>query len=203
MPEPSPGACQIDLCCDERAAACERLSAAEDQRCRAERAAMRLEATLDEAVKQCVTLERLCGTVDHREVLRAIQDVVVNLVGSEELAVFEVTDDGGDLEVTLSTGVSDGRLLPIRLGQGPLGKAAAEGRSWFRGDGTPPGDPDLHAWVPLSVEGRVVAALAVWRLLSHKPELHESDRRVLRLLGSHAGNALYLTSPHPRRSRAA
>jgi hypothetical protein len=31
-------------------------------------------------------------------------------------------------------------------------------------------------------------------MLGHKPRLEEPDRRVLELLGRHAGNALYLTA---------
>ncbi len=200
MPELASCEPQLQPSCQE-ATLRERLAAVEQQRDRAERSVFALGVTLDEVVKQCVALERLCGTVDHREVLRAVQDVVVNLVGSEELAIFELSADGSELAVTQSLGVAGARLAPIRIGEGLLGRAAAEGRAWLEGDGTPLGDPDLHAWVPLLVEGSTVAALAVWKLLPHKPALGDADRRVLRLLGAHAGNALYLTDPRRFRGR--
>src|SRR5258706_11176407 len=36
---------------------------------------------------------RLNGTLDRKEVLSAIQEIVINLIGSEELAVFEPKND--------------------------------------------------------------------------------------------------------------
>lgn len=189
--------------CDESAALREQLAAADLERSQAVQAAAELERRLDEAVNVCVALERLHGTTDRAEVLRAIQDVVINLVGSEELAIYEPSADGFELLAVQTFGVGKARMAPVRTGHGPVGRAFADGRAWVIGDERPSGDPDLTACVPLVAEGKPVAVVAVWRLLPHKPALRDADRRVLQLLGPHGGNALYLTSWRAGRARAA
>ncbi len=170
---------------------------------RAEARVADLEAKLSDAIDYCVALERLHGASDHAEVLRAVQDVVINLVGSEEVAIFEPAADGG-WAVVQSFGVGSARTAPVAEGHGPVGRAAAEGKAWIAGEGpgAQPGDPALTACIPLVAEGRAVAVLAIWRLLPHKPRLRDSDRHVLALLGRHAGRALLLTR-RAGRARAA
>jgi hypothetical protein len=191
-----------EYCCAEHTGLRELLAAAEAERRRAQAAMIDLEEKLSEAINVCVALERLHSSTDHREVLGAIQDVVINLVGSEELAIFEPGDEG-DLVAVQSCGAGEGRLAPVKLGQGAVGRAAAEGKAWVTGDAAPCTEPDLTACVPLVAEDRVVAVLAIWKLLPHKQCLRESDRHVLELLGPHAGRALYLTARHGRPARAA
>jgi GAF domain-containing protein len=151
-----------------------------------------------------VVMERLHGTLEHGEVLAAVQDVVINVIGSEELAVFEPSEDGRELRPVQSFGVEARRLGPIRVGAGPIGRAAADSKAWVIGDGPPPPElPDLTACVPLQAGGRVVGVLAIWRMLRHKPVLGAADRSVLELVARHAATALYLTSlrERPRREQ--
>ena len=180
----------------------QRLAAAEAERRKAQLAMIDLEEKLSDAINLCVALDRLHSSLDHAEVLRAIQDVVINIVGSEELAVFE-PGAGGALVAAQSFGVPAARLAPVTPGHGPIGRAAADGVAWVIGDAAPAGDPDLTAVVPLVAEERVVGVLAIWKLLPQKPELRPSDRQVLALLGPHAGRALFLTAERKRRARAA
>ena len=188
--------------CNEASGLRERLAAAEAERRRAQLAMADLEEKLSDAINLCVALDRLHSTTDHDEVLRAIQDVVINIVGSEELAIFE-PGAGGELVAVQSFGVGAGRLAPVTPGHGPIGRIAAEGKPWVIGDGTPSGDPALTACVPLVAEEQVVGVVAIWSLLPHKPELRPSDRQVLALLGPHGGRALFLTAGRGRRARAA
>jgi hypothetical protein len=200
MPDPKPGTSQPAGCAG-CAALGQRLAAAEDRQRRTLAEVADLEQRLAEAIDLCVALERLHGSTDHAEVLRAIQDVVINLVGSEELAIFEPSA-GGELRAALSFGVAGARLSGVGQGAGPVGRAAAEGQAWVVGAPLASEDPDLTACIPLLVEGRVAGVLVVWRLLPHKPALRDSDRRVLELLGAHGGRALYLTALHGAASAA-
>lgn len=170
---------------------------------RAEARVAELEGKLSEAIDYCVALERLQDAADHDEVLRAVRDVVINLVGSEELAIFESAPDGAWRPVQ-AFGASAARLARAPASDGPVGRIGAEGKGWVVGDGPGayPGDPELTACLPLHAEGRVVAVLAIWALLPHKPRLRDSDRHVLALLGRHAGPALLLTR-RAGRARAA
>ncbi len=151
-----------------------------------------------------VVMERLHGTLEYGEVLAAVQDVVINVIGSEELAVFEPSEDGRELRPVQSFGVEARRLGLQQVGVGPIGRAAADGKAWVVGDGPPPPEfPDLTACVPLQAGGCVVGVLAIWRMLRHKKVLGAADRNVLELVARHAATALYLTSlrERPRREQ--
>ena len=50
---------------------------------------------------------------------------------------------------------------------------------------------------------RVTGALAVWRLLGHKPFLTDSDLELIEVLSTHAGTALYAAGLHERYGKGA
>jgi hypothetical protein len=149
---------------------------------------------VSELCAQVVMLQRLHSTVQHREVLAAFQEIVINLVGCDEFALFTFSEDGRALRPILSVNVDAARLGTVEPGSGPIGRAGAEGRGWTAGDGPRLPDCDgLVASVPLRAADSVVGVLAIWRLLEHKAALLASDRRLLALLSTHAGVALELT----------
>ncbi len=172
----------------------ERLAELEQDHQRASEASVRLEAQMTEQCSQLVMLERLHGTVDHAEVLKALQEIVINLIGCEELALYSAAEGSRELRPELVVGVDASMLGPVQAGSGPIGRAVAEGRGWMVGDGpVPPDCAGLTACVPLRAGGRVVGVLVLWRLLGHKPALTDGDRQMLERLGIHAGTALHLT----------
>ncbi len=140
-----------------------------------------------------VALERLHGGVSRADTLAAIQEIVVNLVGSEELAVFERR--GGALSLVHAFGVAPRTLDGLSLGEGALGRAAAGQLYVANGAATAPGEEDLTAAIPLRAGDAVAGVLAIFRLLGHKPVLGDADHAVFDLLASHAGLALRLRDP--------
>src|SRR6516164_8621394 len=48
---------------------------------------------------------RLHGTLDRAQVLDVIQEIVINLVGSEEMGIFEMEEDGASLRLISSFGI--------------------------------------------------------------------------------------------------
>jgi GAF domain-containing protein len=145
-----------------------------------------------ELAQRCVALERLHAGLSRAETLAAIQDIVVNVVGSEEVAILDRA--GETLRLVQSFGIDPEPLRTVRLGEGAIGRAATTGRLYVAGrEGPPePGDGDLTAAVPLCAGAEVVGVLAIFRLLGHKPGLGEGDQEVFDLLSSHAGLALHL-----------
>jgi len=144
-----------------------------------------------------VALSRLHGTLERAEVMAAIQEIVTNIVGSEELAVYELSPGSSKLELACALGV-DGSRRHIRLGEGVIGRVAAEGEPFVAWDRACAEEPALTACIPLKVGGRVTGALAIYHLLGHKAVLGNLDRQIFDLLGAHAGTALYLTALHQR-----
>jgi hypothetical protein len=139
-----------------------------------------------------VMLERLHGGVSRAELLTALQEIVINVVGSEELAVFERRRDR--LHLVHSFGVEAEPLGEIPLGQGAIGRAAAEGRLYVanRAGAPQPGDERVTAVIPLRLGDEIGGAIAIFRLLGHKPGLDERDEALFGLLSTHVGVALHL-----------
>jgi hypothetical protein len=148
-----------------------------------------------------VALERIHGGLTRAETLAALQEIVINVVGSEELAVFERRGDR--LALVQSFGIDPEPWREVRADRGALGRAA-EGRLYVAGrEGPPaPGEEDLTACIPLRVADRVLGVLAIFRLLGHKPVLGDADRAMFDLLSSHAGLALHLREARERPLRA-
>jgi hypothetical protein len=145
-----------------------------------------------------VAMLRLHGSIDHADVLAAIQEIVVNLVGSEELLIFETNTEGTALVLSSAVGVDSSGLTRVPFGKGIIGECAAAAKTFLAKDGSTPqsreGEADLTACVPLIVEGAVTGAIAIFRLLRHKAKLEAIDHELFALLGSHGASALYCTS---------
>ncbi len=145
-----------------------------------------------------VALSRLHGTLDRAEVLAAIQEIVTNIVGSEEMAVYELSPGSNQLELAWSFGLDGSRGSTVRLGEGVIGRVAAGGEPFVAWDRGCAEEPALTACIPLKVGERVTGALAIYHLLGHKAVLGNLDRQIFDLLGAHAGTALYFTALHLR-----
>jgi hypothetical protein len=144
-------------------------------------------------------LRQLHEATTHAAVLDAIQEIVVNLVGSEELVVLEA-ERGGALRVARTFGLEPAAFEGLRQGEGPLGEAALGpavlaapdprlGALGGRACGGA-GAPAPTAVVPLRAGGSAAGAVLVYRLLGHKPRLGPSDLDILELLQLHGALAL-------------
>jgi nitrate/nitrite-specific signal transduction histidine kinase len=146
---------------------------------------------------------RLHGTLDRDEVLSAIQEIVTNLVGCEEMAILEMNDAGTALALAASTGIDPALYRDIPVGQGRIGACALEGETFVRrNEADAPADEReaaLSACVPFKLDGKVSAVLALFRLLPQKVGIEELDRELFDLLATHASTALYCTALHARR----
>jgi hypothetical protein len=145
-----------------------------------------------------VALERIHGGLSRADTLAALQEIVINVIGSEELAIFERRGDR--LALVQSFGIDPAPWREPAAPRGALARAA-QGKLYVAGrDGPPePGDEDLTACVPLRVGDGVAGVIAIFRLLGHKPVLGDADHAIFDLLTSHAGVALHLRAPERAR----
>jgi phage shock protein A len=143
---------------------------------------------------------RLHGTLSRKEVLDTIQEIVANLIGSEEAALFEVDGDGRALNLAAAFGIGPERRHTIRLGEGLIGRAAETGEIYVVDPNAPAepqdGEEHLTACIPLVLDGRVSGAIAIFRLLPQKAGVEDVDRELFDLLATHAATALYCTKLH-------
>lgn len=146
-----------------------------------------------------VATYRLHGAVDTNEVLDVIEEIVANLIGSEEVAVLGLDPRDSRITVLRARGIAASRFDPVVLGVGPIGRALGFGKSFVRTAETPPSEgpgrlaeeQELTACIPLRVCGGVVGALAIYGLLPQKPGLEPIDFELLALMGEQAGVALH------------
>jgi hypothetical protein len=145
---------------------------------------------------------QLHGTLDREEVLGTIQEIVSNLVGSEEMGLFEVDGAGGGLKLVRSFGIDASPFQRVAPGQGLIGRVAREGRTHVTErdglEGARAEEARLTACVPLKLRGKVMAVLALFRLLPQKPGLEPLDQELFDLLADQAAMALYCTCLHRR-----
>jgi len=136
-----------------------------------------------------VAAHRLHESLDRKDVLAAIQEIIINLIGSEELAVFELAEDGKVLRLVDSFGIEAAQWKEFPLGEGPLGDSIRAGRAYVaaRGSGK------LTACVPLMAGERTVGLVAVFSLLPQKPALQQVDHELFDVLRAHGGSALFCT----------
>ncbi len=146
-----------------------------------------------------VASHRLHGTLDRQEVLATIQEIITNLIGSEETAVFELDEQKSVLHLVASIGIDAERFRRVPVDSGIIGRVARTGEAYVATESNDPKSADeahLTACVPLNVEGRVTGAIAIFRLLEQKSGVEAIDRELFDLLGTHAATALYCTALH-------
>ncbi len=142
---------------------------------------------------------RLHGSVDLDDVLAAVQEIAANLIGSEELAVFEVDRPRERLSLMYSEGIDAERYRQIPISkEGPIVEVARSGETYIAGVGGPASDeePALSACIPLKLDGRVRWLIALFRLLPQKQCFEDVDRELFDLLGNQSATALYCAVLH-------
>jgi hypothetical protein len=145
---------------------------------------------------------RLHETIKRNEVIAVIEEIVINMIGSEELAIFELDREAGKLKLVDSLGIDPNDLERVTLNESRIEGAAdvlqqvvetgeryvvdsGDGEALEKGTG-------LTACIPLVLDSQVIGAIAVFRLLDQKgSKLAPLDFELFDLLATHAASALY------------
>jgi len=146
-----------------------------------------------------VARQRLADVTGHEDALEAIREIVTNLLGSEEIALFTVDRAERTLSLSWSFGIDAARNRLLVARTSPFLQRVIDGQSYFDGawashEG---GDPigALSAFVPILLDNRIVAVLGIRSLLPQKTGLDDSDVKLLRFLSAEAGKALFGPMP--------
>jgi len=136
---------------------------------------------------------QLHSTLDYREVIRIVQEIVINLIGAEAFHIFVISDKTGQLELETSEGVN-APAASIALGEGRIGLAAKTGEPYFAKDvahkePTPFEEPT--AVIPLKIKDTVVGVISINKLLVQKTAFTPTDYELFTLLAGHAATAIF------------
>jgi transcriptional regulator with GAF, ATPase, and Fis domain len=136
---------------------------------------------------------QLHSTLDFKEVVRIVQEIVINLIGAEVFHVLMVSEKTGQLEVEASEGQTPGRHT-IPMGDGLIGKAAQSGENYFAGsvarrDPSPFEEP--LAVIPLKIKDTTIGVISINKLLVQKTQFTSMDYELFTLLAGHAATAIF------------
>ncbi len=137
---------------------------------------------------------QLHGTLDRQRVLDAVKEIVINLIGSEELAIFELQDD--QLTLADSFGIDAEAWKTVPSGKGVIGLVAQSGARFVAGQSlleAEDHEQKLTACIPLKLDDHVVGVIAIFSLLAQKSGLEAVDFELFDLLSAHAATSLYCT----------
>src|SRR6185369_13547260 len=110
---------------------------------------------------------QLHSTLDFKEVLQIIMEIVINLIGAEEFSLMLLDEKTGDLRAVACEGLEREDIPPIMLGSGLIGQTLQSGESYFAED-IEYYKRDLLSpmvCVPLKIKDHVIGVLAIYKLL--------------------------------------
>ena len=142
-----------------------------------------------------VASQTLHDVFDRSGVCAILQEIVANLIGCEEMAVFELDAAERVLRLTCSNGLDAERFDRTPLDAGIIGQTVRSGTLFVEGarDGARlPEEEHLSACVPLKLNGQAFGAIALFRLLPQKSGYEPIDHQLFNLLESHAATALHV-----------
>jgi GAF domain-containing protein len=138
---------------------------------------------------------QLHSTLAFEEVVSIVVEIVINLVGAEQLGVFVFDEETERLGCVADEGLGDDQRRPIIIGEGLLGKVAALGESYYVTDDAGQKEAEAKgqpiACIPLKIKDRLIGLITVYKLLRQKDGFTSVDFQLFDLLAGHAATALY------------
>ena len=136
--------------------------------------------------------KRLAECSGQTDAIEALREIVSNLLGSEEMALFHADCRNRDYRTLWSFGIDPEECnLPRALSETGLGRMD---RGECHVEATPGenhGSNRVRAFVHIRVANDTVAVLAILQLLPQKDSFDRADMELLTLLSSEAGKALF------------
>lgn len=136
---------------------------------------------------------QLHSTLDFKEVLQIILEIVINLIGAEEFGVLLLDEKTNRLEPVASEGIETSQLHSIVVGKGIIGQAVESGENYFI-DSMEGYERDFErpvVCIPLKIKEHVIGVIAIYKLLVQKDEFNNVDYELFTLLAGHAATAVF------------
>ncbi len=141
-----------------------------------------------------IASHQLHSTLDYKEVLRIVLEIVVILVGAETFCLMLLDEKHNEMSTVAAEGIEVHQVKNIKIGKGIIGKVAKNGESYFSENITADVEISLEkpiACVPLKIKENVIGLLVIYSLLVQKAHFKSIDYELFNLLASHAATAIY------------
>ena len=137
---------------------------------------------------------RLIESLEQGDAFEAIGEIIANLIGCEEVAMFDYHPERQNFSLAWSKGVEASALQPFLCGAGMFGRAVEQGKSQFQ-DRQPetallPYEKNLTACVILKSSGETVGVIAIFGLQEQKNNLEWVDFELLKFLETYGAVAI-------------
>lgn len=129
----------------------------------------------------------LHASLDRDAVLGAIQEIVINLIGSELFAIVSADETLTPLSLF---GVRPAALSGLTLRSGIIGRSHAEGRPLALLRSMPSDSTGVRVCIPLVLSDQTHGFVLIFGFLPQKEELSPLDYELFSLVGSQAATAL-------------
>ncbi len=150
---------------------------------------------------------QLHSTLDFKEVIQIVQEIVINLIGAEAFAILLLDEKTNDLRAIACEGedvVPGIENLSARLGEGVLGSVAKTGESYYINQDVEGGRVTMEkplAAVPLKIKEHVIGLIAIYKLLQQKDSFSAVDYELFSLLAAHAATAIFSSKLYSQSER--
>jgi nitrate/nitrite-specific signal transduction histidine kinase len=146
---------------------------------------------------------QLHSTLDFREVIQIVQEIIINLVGAESFAILLLDENTKELRTIAAEGediVAGIDNISVPLGEGLIGDVAQSGESYY-GHGTNVTLDQPLAAVPLKIKEHVIGLVAIYKLLQQKEAFTAVDYELFSLLAAHAATAIFSSKLYSQSER--
>ncbi len=136
---------------------------------------------------------QLHSTLDFREVLQIITEIIINLIGAEEFAILLLDEKTNELNAMATEGVSREEIPSMKIGSGIIGSVAKTGENFFVDDIEGYSRDFLNPMVciPLKIKEHVIGLIVIYKLLIQKKTFAPVDYELFTLLAGHAATAIF------------
>ncbi|MDF1524668.1 MAG: GAF domain-containing protein [bacterium] len=137
---------------------------------------------------------QLHSTLEYKEVLQIILEIIINLIGGEAFAIYLLDEKTKTLNPEASEGVLFSEIPHVLLGEGVIGKAVMANESYFNES---PSEElkelyeDPLVCIPLTIQDDVIGTIVLFRLLQQKVTFAPVDFELFTLLAGHAATAIF------------
>jgi transcriptional regulator with GAF, ATPase, and Fis domain len=136
---------------------------------------------------------QLHSTLDFKEVLQIITEIIINLIGAEEFAIMLLDEKTNELQAVATEGITRDEIPSVKFGNGIIGQVAKTGENYFVED-VPSYKTDFQSpmvCIPLQIKEHVIGVLVIYKLLVQKTQFADVDFELFTLLAGHAATAIF------------
>jgi nitrate/nitrite-specific signal transduction histidine kinase len=138
---------------------------------------------------------QLHSSLDFNEVLRIIMEIIINLIGAEQFALFLLDEKTQVLKAVASEGVDLEDIPSFTVGETTVvGNAVKTGESYYSEDITAREPIDMAeplVCIPMKIKERVIGTIVVYKLFQQKDCFTKLDYELFYMLAGHAATAIF------------